>query len=175
MAMRSVDNKLYPAPLGFKGEDPIEAANVLANVRAHIEHYDEQFDTITTIIQLLEPYEGRKLDKRIEEVISPHLPGKRVSYVKDEAVWDRCKLSVWADWNDRMELTVAEGDRVYHEDKFRENVSSYLKGKERADELRALLPRIPGMVLTYNRALKPYRAALAALAPVGSSAFAYRR
>lgn len=176
------EQKRYPAPRVFPGEGELDADNVRRNIQAAIELTEEQIDVVLKVVAALRPWNGKKMDRRVQVAVEKLIPNYAISYVKEGEPWDRIALHIWSkqpdsliDHGNRITLTLCKGGNVFDLAFFEQDQASRYLRSDVVDSLQASLDDLDARVQVYNETLPKWREALAALAPVYSDAFHYRR
>lgn len=176
------DEKRYPAPRVYPGEGALNADNVRRNIEAAINLTEEQIDVTLKVIAALRPWDGKKMDRRVQVAVEKLIPNYAISYVKEGEPWNRIALHIWSkrpdsliDHGNRITLTLCKGGNVFDLAFFEQDQASRYLRSDVVDGLQASLDDLDERVKVYNEALPKWREALSGLAPVHGDAFLYRR
>lgn len=176
------DDKRYPAPRVYAGEDALDASNVRRNIQAAIDLAEEQIDLTLKVLAALRPWDGKKVDRRVQAAVEKLIPNYAISYLKEGYPWNRIQLHIWSkrpdsliDHGNRIILTLTKDGNVFDLDAFESGEASRYLRSDTVAELQAALDDLDARVATYNEALPKWREALAGLGPIHSNAFHHRR
>lgn len=176
------DEKRYPAPRVYAGEDALDASNVRRNIQAAIDLTEEQIDVTLKVIAALRPWDGKKMDRRVQAAVEKLIPNYVISYQKEGYPFNRIQLHIWSkrpdsliDHGNRIMLTLTRDGNVFDLGAFESGEASRYLRSDTVAELQAALDDLDERVKVYNETLPKWREALAGLGPVYQDAFHYRR
>lgn len=152
----------------YKEPFQLDSAAVCAKLDLSSDLYRDQLEIYNVVLEVLKPFDGKQISKRIATAIQKALPKNTVYYSAKEHSW--VEVSIWGNdlpYDNAVRINLGYGAELVLEKVIESNLRYGLHA-QRIENIAALRDTVPARVAKYNAAVEAYDKALLEMKDLGA-------